>query len=77
MRFTAVKELLNIRRLRSGDSSRPGTGNVEVRLLQVCASRSVTDDDCTRPERRRSPHFRVGHTASLLQLHWLPVRCYW
>jgi len=50
--------------LRSSYSYRPGTGNVEIRLLQLGASRSATNDDCitaTRPERRCSPDLRVGH----------------
>jgi len=42
----------------SGNSSRPGTGNVEIRLLQLNASRSATNNDCTtatNPECCRSP----------------------
>jgi len=65
--FYHLRRLRQIRRQRSGDSSRPGTGNVEIRLLQLDASRSATNDDCTtvtRPERRCSPDFRVGHTRA-------------
>jgi len=58
---------LSARWLRSGDSSRPGSRNVEIRLLQLDASRSATNDDCStakRPERRCSPDFRAGHTRA-------------
>jgi len=51
-------------------------------ILQLGVSRSTTRDDrtiATRAERRCSPDFRVGYSrachASLLHLHWLPVRC--
>jgi len=49
------------------DSPCPGTDNVEIRLLQLNASRSVTIDgrtNATRPERRCSPDLRVGHTRA-------------
>jgi len=41
-----------------------GNDNVEIRLLQLDASRSATNDDRTRPERRCSPDFRAGRTRA-------------